>query len=140
MARKKSKKKMTAAEAVSSAASLALGVLATGLVPYAAWNLYVSPVFRVLPMGYWRALGLGVALRVTTLMTSGEMVGVIEGPTKPTPLKRFLLSLVVYSAVVAFSAAALWILGKVIPKRPVGGNTFGPPLPWTSLSPAYRFS
>lgn len=130
------RKRAPFAGTLSDFASLGVGVLATGLVPYAAWNLYVSPVFRLMPMGYWRALGLGVVLRATTAMTDGTMMGDMVASKGKGPFERFALNFILYTIVTGVIAAFIWGLGTVIPKRPEGGNTYGPHLPIVTKHPA----
>ncbi len=125
--RKSRKDPQTVVGAVSDFASLGLGVLATGLIPYAAWNLYVSPVFEVMPMGYWRALGLGIVLRATTAMTDGTIIRDMR--KDKGPFESFALTFMLYTVITGIIVAFIWGLGMVIPKRPEGGNTYGPPLP-----------
>lgn len=127
---KKLKKGSPVALGAAAVGSAVVGVLATGLIPFAAWNLYISPVFGLLPMNYWRALGLGMAIRASALHR-GEIQEAIFGdvPRPLTPSESLIVTIVGYAVLVGVLALIMWILGKVIPKRPAGSpTTLGPAL------------
>ncbi len=108
--------------------STIVGVLATGLIPFAAWNLYISPIFGVLPMNYWRALGLGIAIRATAIRRD-EIKDAIFGDVPLTPSEMLIVTIVGYAVLVGIIALIMWALGKLIPKRPEGSpTTLGPAL------------
>ena len=122
------KKGSPVALGAAAVGSAVVGVLATGLIPFAAWNLYVSPVFGVLPMNYWRALGLGMAIRATAI-NRDEIKDAIFGDGPITPSELLIVTIVGYAILVGIIAFIMWALGKLIPKRPQGSQTtFGPAL------------